>query len=83
MTDKNSREIRRRYIDTELMVFVQHCIRLGSELAQKRPRSYRERNELAEDAVDALLEVGRRFHGGPTVPGSPEMPASCGTKAIG
>lgn len=76
MADQNYREVKRRYVDTELMVFVEHCTRLGIELVQKKQRSYRERVELAEDAVDALLEVGRRFHGGATVPGTPEMPAS-------
>lgn len=76
MADEKSREIKRRYTRTALSDLAAECVRLGHEIATIKPRSYRERVELAEDAADALFEVHRRFDGGASVPGHPEMGAS-------
>ena len=77
MADPKFREIKRRYTSTDLSTYIEACNRIGHEIATIKTRSYRERNELAKDAVDALYEVGRRLQGA-AVPGSPELPASRG-----
>jgi hypothetical protein len=76
MADQKFREIKRRYYWTPLWEFASECARIGLEIATIKPRSYRERNELAEEAADALMEVGRRLDGGGNIPGTPEMAAA-------
>jgi len=76
MAEHKYRELKRRYYRTPLWEFAAECARLGLEVATIKPRSYRDRVELAEAAADALIEVGRRLNGGATVPGTPEMPAA-------